>query len=102
MTTTPAEAVPAAPTVSDRLRTIAARLCLSDETKLDGRMLLASAEEVARIESDLVTISEQAEEIIASLNDPLNGLGALSGTLEALRRKHAKAVDGSDKPSDQP
>lgn len=91
---TPPPIIPA-PTLSKRLKTIGARLCLHDETTLDGRMLLASAEEVARIESELATISEQAEEILAGLNDPLNGLGALASTLETLKRKHARAVDGT-------
>lgn len=79
-------------TLTDRLRSIGARLCLNEETKLDGRMVLACADEAARIESELAEISENAEEYVAALNDPLNAASALVAKL--VRRK-ARAVDGS-------
>lgn len=94
--------------LADQLRTIGARLCLREETQLDGRMILAAADQAMAIESELATISEQAEAIIAALNDPINGVAELVATLERIRTKRVREVDGTpvaaggpNKPSDE-
>lgn len=77
-------------TISDSLRTIAARLVLRESSLIDGRMVLAYAEAVAALESELATIHEQADEIVMALNDPLEAMRRLVTTLQ---KRPAKPVD---------
>lgn len=78
--------------LSDQLRTVAARLCKSEETQVDGRMLLAFAEGVAHLECDLATIREAADDVCMALNEQLTALQALVATLQ---KRPTRAVDGA-------
>lgn len=80
-------------TLSESLKTIGARLCLSEETQIDGRQLLARAEQAAAMESELATIHESADEVCLALNDQLTALQALVGTLQ---KRPTLPVDGQN------
>lgn len=58
--------------IADQLRTIAARLILCEESKVDGLMTLSLASEVATLESRLAEHEEDLAELAMELNDPLN------------------------------
>lgn len=74
------EAIHPTPT-SSALRTIAARLCLHDETALDGQMVRSLADAVATMESELANIRESAGDLCMTLNDQTEALRALAERL---------------------
>lgn len=77
--------------IADQLRTIAARLVLSPESQIDGRMILALAESVAAIESDNAEVHEKAGAVLLALNDLTNGMQELANQ---LARRKPLSVDG--------
>lgn len=79
--------------LSSRLHVIGARLCKSDETKLDGRMVLALADEAAALESYRAEVHESAEALLIQLNDQLS---ATTDLVQKLTRRPKLAVDGSE------
>lgn len=83
--------------IADNLRSIAARLCLREDTIGEGRQLLAEAERIAVLESERAELGEQAAELVMALNDPITGLQNLTLTLQRLQAKESLPVDGGAK-----
>lgn len=82
--------------LADGLRTIGARLCMREETQIDGRMILAYADAAGRLESETEEREEAVSELAMQLNDPLNTIARI---VERFGKK-PKAVDGSE-PNDR-
>ena len=85
-------------TTATALRTIAARLCLSAESQVDGRMVLALAEDVGRMESRLTEVDESEEEYLLAMNDFLNATQERVNRITARRKL---PVDGEPNDQDQ-
>lgn len=85
---------------SDALRTIAARLCLREDSTVDGRMILALAEAVAGMESRLADVDESEEEYLQAMNDFLNATQERVNRITARRKLPADCIE-PNKESDQ-